>query len=286
VQLLDLARRTSRVLAEGDTPFHVVDRSADGGFIVAGSPAGQIAAWRKSGDEYEELWTRHVEERPSVNRVRVTPDGRYAAVIISPDSSASKEVHLIEMTSGKTVAREPVPGSFGLAFSPDGRLLAVSRESVVLVLGVPDFEILQRLEGHRQSVPAIRFSPDGRWLATGAGDRKVIVWNTQTWRARPPWVAHGGELRCLSFTPDGRTLLTASRDSIPRLWNLETGRLLINLPKLGDDAWPLLFTGDGHRIVGVHPERGLYLFDGRPVNQEPAKRRVEPSARLVESPPG
>lgn len=61
-----------------------------------------------------------------------------------------------------------------LAFSPDGRLLAVGTGGGWQVWSVPDFELLA--SGTDQAVFAVAFSPDGRLLAWGDADGVVHLW--------------------------------------------------------------------------------------------------------------
>ncbi|MDQ3329637.1 MAG: serine/threonine-protein kinase, partial [Planctomycetota bacterium] len=269
VELIDVERHASQLIETFDTlAASVVDRSRDGRVIVAGTRDGTLVAWRREARQFRIKWRHQFEGGPEVMELRLSPDERFVAAVLSPTSDAPKELHYVDADTGEPGARLSVAGSFGLAISPDSRTIAVDRESVVLILDVPGLAIRKRLLGHRQSIRAIRFSPDGRWLATGAGDRKVILWDTRTWRHAAPWIAHGAEVRSIAFSPDGRTLLTCGSDLTPKLWDIETGRLLLRLPLLEGDHWPMLFTDDGGRIVGRHPERGMYVLNGQPIDPE------------------
>jgi WD40 repeat protein len=65
-----------------------------------------------------------------------------------------------------------------LAFSPDGRLLAVTgRDGAVRLWDVAARRELRRLDGGQGRVGRVAFAPDGRSLAVGGADGTVLVWD-------------------------------------------------------------------------------------------------------------
>jgi WD40 repeat protein len=64
----------------------------------------------------------------------------------------------------------------GLTFSPDERSAAISMERQVQLRSVEDWTVQAELPIGTKSVNGMAFSPDGRWLAVGAADRKIRVW--------------------------------------------------------------------------------------------------------------
>jgi RNA polymerase sigma factor (sigma-70 family) len=67
--------------------------------------------------------------------------------------------------------------SVPVAFSGDGRLLALARGRAVTVWDAATGKELARLEGHGGDVTAVAIAPDGRSLATGSTDTTALVWD-------------------------------------------------------------------------------------------------------------
>jgi hypothetical protein len=117
-----------------------------------------------------------------------------------------------------------------LAFSPDGRVLALGKElaggkgSVVQLLDVVTLSPVASFPGHRGPIFSVAFSADGRRLVSGSRDGTLRLWD----------VAARGELACfhsdglsvdsVGFAPDGCRLVSVSGKSI-RVWSVPEGPL-------------------------------------------------------------
>src|SRR5262249_50432462 len=75
-----------------------------------------------------------------------------------------------------------------------------------------------------KGVACLAFSPDGRTLASGGADHKVILWNVEGGQKRHEIAAHQDVVRCLAFSPEGRTLASGGDDTRIRLWEPDSGK--------------------------------------------------------------
>jgi len=149
-----------------------------------------------------------------------------------------------------------------LAFSPDGKLLATgSSKGMVHVWDVHTKAEIAVLEGHRDTVRDVAFSPDGIWLASAGdcGDRTVRIWNVATNAQVRVLDAHADRVNTLAFTANGKLLASGSTDGKVRLWESATGRLLATL-KHESKVYGLAFTPDGSRLATACADNTIRLW--------------------------
>jgi WD40 repeat protein len=80
--------------------------------------------------------------------------------------------------------------------------------------------------GHQANVLSVSLSGDGRRLASGDGDGRVVVWDVAARRSLYAIDAHSRGVRAVSFFPKNRRLLTASWDRQVKVHDVTTGKTL------------------------------------------------------------
>ncbi len=137
--------------------------------------------------------------KSGIYNIAISADGKILASVSQDD-----KVRLWDATTGKCTVTRDVHAAEGwlgkykavglpLAFSPDGKLLAVHdfpeigspNGGSVLVFDVATGKELAHLNGYNDLIASFVFSPDGKLLATGTVDGKIKVWSIPSgWTAK------------------------------------------------------------------------------------------------------
>jgi len=84
----------------------------------------------------------------------------------------------------------------------------------------------QQFNGHTQLVAKVAFSPDGKSVLTGSGDKTARLWDARTGQELLQFIGHTDLVDGVAFSPDGKYVLTNSVDGTARLWDVRTGHEL------------------------------------------------------------
>jgi WD40 repeat protein len=147
------------------------------------------------------------------------------------------------------------------AFSPDGRWLATTSASGLVVLRhLPDLKIVRRLR-HPGGATAIDFAPDGKGLATSGYDGAILLWDIASGRLIRRLEGARGTVWTLDFSPGGERLAAAGEDSRVRIWSPADGRLLHSLAGHERNIWEVRFSADGRRLASGSFDSTVRLWD-------------------------
>jgi len=145
--------------------------SPDGAMLAAGGLGGRITLWDAASGQLAA--TLEYGDESGVHAVAFAPDGQMLAT-----GGTMPSIRLWDVSTGEVLDTLMLQdGLFGLAFSPDGTMLASAggAERAIVLWDVESGERLRSLP-HGDQIMAIAFSPDGRLLAAGGVDGRVTLW--------------------------------------------------------------------------------------------------------------
>jgi RNA polymerase sigma factor (sigma-70 family) len=173
------------------------------------------------------------------------------------DVQGAKEI------GGTRLAAQPIPGAdgyvLGLAFSPDGKLLAAeehgsrSNRAKVRLYDGRTGEPKQEFDfGETKRIFQVAFTADGKHLVSACGP--VKLWDVQTGKVVKTFDTRGSMTFCLAVSRDGRLLAAGGfrkekdkTTNVIFVWDAKTGELKQTLPWREHPMWisSFAFSPDG-----------------------------------------
>ncbi len=168
----------------------------------------------------------------ATRRVKVgLPDGNgFRNVVLSPDGKMlanpglGREVRLSDAATGRTVHTITDATGSDVAFSPDGKTLAVPDSDGTHSLRLYDVATgrstiaFDRAEG--DLVANVIYSPDGKTIASWGHGNVIRLWDVASRRIRANLIGHSGQVNSVAFSRDGKKIASGSQDKTIRIWNL------------------------------------------------------------------
>ncbi len=114
--------------------------------------------------------------------------------------------------------------------------------------------------GHNGPVKSIRYSPNGKYIASGSRDKSVRLWEVATGREVKVLGAHRYTVRDLSFSPDGHYIATGGDDKRLLIWDIASGTLVKELEGHRSKITALAFSPDGKYLLSAGYDSQAYLW--------------------------
>jgi WD40 repeat protein/serine/threonine protein kinase len=255
--------------------------SPDGQRIMTLASDGTVAFWSVPQGEAAGQLASPITGATSVV---FSPDGRCVAVVRAAANGAG-EVRVWEVASSRAASPTlPHAGAVTSAcFNSDGTLLlTASLDGGVRVWNlttvIPPVPPLQdakaplaaaaKAPGPESSLEAI-FTPDGKRVATLAGNGCARIWDTASGQPVTPVIEHHQEMPLAAFSHDATRIVIASRlnRGQAQVFDAATGKAISPALPQSDAVRRVAFSPDDRCLV-ISGETGVRLFDsgsGRPL---------------------
>ncbi len=232
------------------------------GLLASGGSDGTVRLWDpKTQTELAVLsWGR--SSLDVVSSVAFSNDGSrlvsgsWSGVVRLWDVEARKELHALRGHGSKVNA---------VVFFPDGAAVASAGGAEVRVWDPATgacVAVLKTEVDASHNVQSLACSPDGKTLAAGDKDGRIVLWDPATGAIRrtikaPNWV------NALAFSPDGKTLVSSGSGNVDpnlHLWDVETGARRETFDGHTNSVESLAFSPDGARIASGGRDMNLFVW--------------------------
>jgi WD40 repeat protein/tRNA A-37 threonylcarbamoyl transferase component Bud32 len=271
VKLWDIAKkRIIRDFSGHSENAWAVRVSPDGKLVAAGSGAwsnkerGKVVVWRRDTGKIVQTLAGHTA---AITQLRFTSGGKRLVAGSAHQTQSKGEFIIWDVESGEIASRINTGGIYGLAVSPDDRVIATCGASgQIHVWDANSAEHLRTLGQSGEAYYSVAFSGDGKLLAAG-GDSSVAVFDVESgsvvWRK----FDHSGAVKDVSFASQNR-LVSSSLDGSARLWDVASGESLLTLRDFAGDIYRARISPDGLTLICSGGDRRLSLRQLPPRSHE------------------
>ena len=151
----------------------------------------------------------------------------------------------------------------GVAFSPDGELIASGSTDNRIIIWKRDGTLLKILDGHQGSVNSVVFSPDSQLIVSVSIDNTIKLWRRDGTLLRT--FVEDADVNKVAFSPDGSTLAVASKDGTVGLWNWDGNKARLIATLKGDSQKrasfnSVVFSPDNQLIAAASSDNTIKIW--------------------------
>ncbi len=244
--------------------------SPDGRYAVSGGNDFTLKLWDAATGKEIRSFKGHLKE---VSSVAFSRDCRYAL-----SGSDDRTLKLWDVATGREI--RSFLGHWGhavnsVAFSPDGRYaLSGSHDNTMKLWDVATGKEIRSLYSRHvfttseisfPEIAAVAFSPDGRYVLSGARDNTLKLWDVATGKEIRTFKGHLSGFRpgvnSVAFSPDGRYVLSGGEDNTMRLWEVSTGKQIRIFAGHSDAVTSVTFFPDGRHALSAGSDNIINLWE-------------------------
>jgi WD40 repeat protein/energy-coupling factor transporter ATP-binding protein EcfA2 len=151
-----------------------------------------------------------------LNDIDVSKDGNY---IIGAGNDGKIYMYDAQKGYSESVIYNNGVKVLNIAISDDNVVALGDESGLIKMFKLFGNQTATRLVGHRSPIEDLKFSTDGRFLASASRDKTVRLWNRENLTAQPIKLDdHPDWVFTVAFSPDNSQVLAGTKEQVVRAW--------------------------------------------------------------------
>jgi len=250
--------------------------SPDSTRLASASDDRTVHVWQPATGALLLTYAKH---NGCVSTIAWSPDG---SSIASAGDDCTVQVWSVHTHQPFFTYREHSDKVYALAWSPDGKHIASagadklisiwnpckdqrkSSRSLISVLSSflsPTAPRQKPLKEHYSQIYTVAWSPDGRYLASGGGDHRVLVYDAQSGRVIfSQGAASSGKKNSVAWSPQGKYLAVGCNDRTVQIWQPTAKSLIMTYCGHTGYVMAVAWSPEGTRIASTGVDRTVQVW--------------------------
>jgi len=239
-----------------------LDWNSSGTLLATGSYDGFARIWSTSGDLKETLG----QHKGPIFALKWNKSGNY---ILS--AGVDRTTIIWDAQTGKAkqqFAFHSAP-ALDVDWQSDDSFASCSTDKSIQVCRLGEENPIKSFSGHTNEVNAIKWDPQGKFLASCSDDMTLKIWSMDKPTCVHDLQAHSKEIYTIKWSCTGPgtanpnanlVLASASFDSTVRLWDVERGSCLHTLTRHKEPVYSVAFSPDGKYLASGSFDRTVHIW--------------------------
>lgn len=227
----------------------------DGRQLATGGGDATVKLWDLNASRETNPLIGHTEE---ITCLSFAPDS-----LLLASGSADGTVKIWNPVNGdllRTLSETPYRVN-RVAFAASQSMLAAAAGKTASIWDLSTGRRRLSLDGHDDLVTCLALSPDGRLLATGGRDRRVVIWDANTGQPLQTLSQFESPVHGLAFGPDNRQVASCGATTNVIISDVATGTSVRTLTGHQSAIDSVMFSPDGQRLASINPAEGVCIWD-------------------------
>jgi len=183
-------------------------------------------------------------------------------------SADLREANLLGVDFGEFPSLQCESKSHCVSYNKDEMQMAVGLENGDIKIYIRQEETYKHtttLKGHKASVLAVTYSPDGKQLASGGGcygkEGELWIWDTGSFQAITQLKGHSASVLSVTYSPDGKQIASANEDGTIGIWDPITLQAVTQLKGSSGYVYSVAYSPDGKQLASADMGKTIKIWD-------------------------